>query len=247
MSADKMMKSTLIKSTLIKSAPIRFALLAPTLLLALAATDAGAQQKKKLYCWEENGKKVCGDALPAEAAGARRTEFSTKSGRHTAEIAAALTPEERVAAEMAAAEARIRAEADEARFRREMAMAESYATEADLRDSFQERIDLIDESLKASELGVIGLRQSLVALLRQAGENELAGKPITPVSRDNINRQHAELRRRERIFAQQRVQRASLDEELATVLTRYREIKGAGRQRAAENAASGATPPQNGG
>ncbi|NUS61205.1 MAG: hypothetical protein HOQ01_09680 [Lysobacter sp.] len=238
MSADTTNKTTLAK----------LALLAPALLLALAATDAGAQQKKKkLYCWEENGRKVCGDALPAEAAGARRSEISTSSGRHTAEIERAMTPEERAAADMAAAEERIRAEADEARFRREMAMAESYATEADLRDAFQERIDLIDESLKASELGVLGLRQSLIALLHQAGENELAGKPITPVARDNINTQHAELRRRERIFAQQRVQRASLDEELATVLTRYREIKGAGQQRAAENAASGAAPPQNGG
>ena len=241
MSAE--MKNT---TTLAKFVPIKAVLLAPTLLLALAATDAGAQQKK-LYCWEENGKKVCGDALPAEAAGAKRSEFSTNSGRHTKDIAAAMTPEERAAAEMAAAEDRIRAEADEARFRREMAIAESYATEADLRDAFQERIDLIDESLKASELGVLGLRQSLIALLHQAGENELAGKPITPVARDNINTQHAELRRRERIFAQQRVQRASLDEELATVLTRYREIKGAGQQRAAENAASGATPPQSGG
>jgi hypothetical protein len=220
---------------------IKTALLAPTLLLALTATDAGAQ--KKLYCWEENGKKVCGDALPAEAAGSARSEFNSASGTKTGEIARALTPAERAAAALAAAEDRARAEADAARFRREMAMAESYATEADLRKSFQERIDLLDESLKASELGVVGLRQSLVALLDKAGEAELAGKPITPIARDNINQQHAELRRRERIFAVQRVQRASLDDELASVLSRYREIKGAGQARAAENAASGANPP----
>jgi hypothetical protein len=228
-------------------------LLAPLFALAFAATDADAQKRKtttpktkKLYCWEENGAKVCGDALPAEAAGTARSEFNQK-GRKVGEVSAALTPEERAAAEAAAIAEKQRAETAEARARREMAMAESYATEDELRKSFQERIDLLDESLKASELGVVGLRQSLIALLRQAGENELAGKPITSVSRNNINTQHAELRRRERLFAQQRVQRASLDEELATVLTRYREIKGAGQQRAAENAASGATPPQNGG
>lgn len=226
-----------------------FRLLAAAVLMALAA-NAGAQKSsggKKLYCWNENGRKVCGDALPPEAAGNSRTEFNSASGMRTGEVAAALTAEERAAARVAAAEEATRAELAAARLRREMAMVESYSTEAELRKSFQERIDLLDESLKASELGVIGLRQSLVALLRQAGENELAGKPITPVARDNINTQHAELRRRERIFAQQRVQRASLDEELATVLARYREIKGAGQQRAAENAASGATPPQTGG
>ena len=38
-----------------------------------AASLADAQQKKpdkKLYCWDEGGHKVCGDALPASAAAA---------------------------------------------------------------------------------------------------------------------------------------------------------------------------------
>ena len=216
----------------IKTAMHALAPVVATLALALASTAAVAQkgaQKgppagKKLYCWEENGRKVCGDALPAEAAGARRSEFNAR-GRQTGEIAAAMTPGERAAAAAAAAEKAARDEADANRQRREMAMAESYATEDDLRKAFQARIDLLDESLRASELGVVGLRQSLVARLRQAGESELAGKPVTPVARDNIAMQHAELRRRERLFAQQRVQRASLDDELASVLARYREIK----------------------
>ena len=33
-----------------------------------AAAGAG---KKKLYCWNEGGRKVCGDALPAECGGQR--------------------------------------------------------------------------------------------------------------------------------------------------------------------------------
>ena len=35
-----------------------------------------AVAQKKLYCWNENGKKVCGDALPAEASDSARTEIS---------------------------------------------------------------------------------------------------------------------------------------------------------------------------
>ena len=227
--------------------------LAPLFALALASAEAHAQRRgagetktKKLYCWEENGAKVCGDALPAEAAGARRTEFNA-SGRHTGEIARALTPEERAAAEAAAKLEKARAETEKARFLREMAMAESYATEADLRKSFQERIDLLEESLKASELGVVGLRQSLVALLRQAGEAELAGKPVSMIARNNISTQHAELRRRERLFAQQRVQRASLDEELDSVLARYREIKQGQRAPEQSAAAPAPQPPASGG
>jgi hypothetical protein len=226
-------------------------LIAAATLLALAAT-AGAQKKnqapatKKLYCWTENGRKVCGDALPAEAAGTSRTEYS-KGGRRTGEVAAALTPEERAAAEAAAIAAVAKAESDAARTRREMAMVESYATEQDLRKAFQERIDLLDETLKASELGVVGLRQSLVGLLRQAGELELAGKTVPVVARNNITTQHAELRRRERLFAHQQVERAQLDEELAAVLARYREIKGGENKGGTQAAAPEAAPAPTGG
>ena len=228
-------------------------LLAVAVLMALSANahaqkvkPKAAAQAKKLYCWTENGHKVCGDALPAEAAGTARSEFTTK-GAHTGEIAAALTPEQRAAQLAAAADAATQAELAANRLRREMAMVESYATEADLRKAFQERIDLLDETLKASEYGVTGLRQSLVGLLRQAGELELQGKPVSPVARNNIATQHAELRRREGLFAQQRIDRAQLDEELAAVLARYREIKGAAQARATVPSAPPIAPPPNGG
>ena len=228
-------------------------LLAVAVLMALSANvdaqrgkKAPAAQGKKLYCWNENGQKVCGDALPAEAAGTARSVFNSK-GHHTGEIAASLTPEQRAAAEAAAADEATRAELAAVRLRREMAMVESYATEADLRKAFQERIDLLDETLKASEYGVTGLRQSLVGLLRQAGELELQGKAPSPVARKNIATQHAELRRRESLFAQQRIARAQLDEELEAVLARYREIKGAAQARATVPSAPTAAPPRNGG
>jgi hypothetical protein len=204
----------------------KFRLLAAALLCALAA-GAAAQEKagKKLYCWEENGRKVCGDALPADAAGAARTVFNARTGTRTGEVARALTPEERAAAALAAAEAARTAAERAAIERRDQAMAQSYNTEADLRDAFQERIDLLDETVKASRLGVASLRQSLLGLLRRAGELELAGKPVPRATAGNITSQHAELRRRERLLVQQLADRAALDDELARVLQRYRELK----------------------
>src|SRR5205807_778299 len=65
---------------------------------------------KKLYCWDQNGHKVCGDALPPEAAASARTEISAKSGMQTGSVARALTPEERAAA--AAAAGQTQADAD---------------------------------------------------------------------------------------------------------------------------------------
>lgn len=203
----------------------KFRLLAAALLCALAAGAAAQEKGKKLYCWEENGRKVCGDALPADAAGAARTVFNARTGTRTGEVARALTPEERAAAALAAAEAARTAAERAAIERRDQAMAQSYNTEADLREAFQERIDLLDETVKASRLGVASLRQSLLGLLRQAGELELAGKPVPPATAANITAQHAELRRRERLLVEQLADRAALDDELGRVLERYRELK----------------------
>ena len=200
-------------------------MLATALLLALAS-GAGAQEKaKKLYCWNENGRKVCGDALPAEAAGSGRTEFNAKSGLKSGEVARTLTEEERAAAAVAETEAARLAETEAARLRRDLAMVESYTTEAELRRAFQERVDLLDETVKASRLGVGNLRQSLLGLLRQAGEMELSGKAVPANVAANIANQHRELRRQQSILVTQQRERAALGGEFDTAVARYRELK----------------------
>ena len=51
--------------------------LAPTALAQKSKVDAPA---KKLYCWNENGQRVCSDALPADAVNVARDEISAASG-----------------------------------------------------------------------------------------------------------------------------------------------------------------------
>lgn len=200
------------------------ATLAAALVLAIAPAAAQAPAKK-LYCWTENGRKVCGDALPAEAAESARTEISARSGLRTGEVGRALNAEERVAAAAVAAEAARLAEIEAARLRRDLAMVDSYASEAELRTAFQARFDLLDETIKASRLGVSNLRLSLLGLLRRAGELELANKPVPATMANNVATQHAELRRRQVLLAQQLRERATLDGELAGALERYRAMK----------------------
>src|SRR3546814_20123611 len=69
-------------------------------ILLLATATAAAQDKaaKKIYCWEEDGHKVCGDALPADAVDAARTEISARTGHTVRSLARAPTDEERAAA-----------------------------------------------------------------------------------------------------------------------------------------------------
>ena len=211
--------------------------LVAALLMALAATPVAAQQAgaKKLYCWNENGRKVCGDALPASAADAARTEISAKSGLKTGQVARALTDAERATAAQQAEAERLAAIAEEERQRREHAMVESYSTEEELMRAFEHRITLLDETVKASALGVTGLRQSLVSLLQRASEAELAGKPVPAPLAASIQTQHQQLLRQQAALVRQRQERAAIDGELASALKRYRELK------------MPATPPTTGG
>ncbi|WP_460822152.1 hypothetical protein [Lysobacter olei] len=201
--------------------------LAAGLLVMFASAPVVAQQQggKKLYCWNENGRKVCGDALPASAADAARTEISAKSGLKTGQVARALTETERATAAQEAEAARATALAAEDQERRERAMVESYATEEELLRAFEHRITLLDETVKASTLGVTGLRQSLVSLLQRAGEAELAGKPVPATLATSIQTQHQQLVRQQALLVRQREDRTAIDAELAAALKRYRELK----------------------
>ena len=169
-------------------APALLATLAVLALPALAQTKPAAE--KKIYCWDEGGRKVCGDALPATAVDNARTEFSS-SGMATRHLDRAPTDAERAELDAQAEQARVAAADADARERRELAMVESYASEEDLRKAYAHRIGLLETAVKTSLLSIDGLRSSLVTLLQRAGETELAGKPVAKPLVANIQRQQA--------------------------------------------------------
>ncbi|MFT3897640.1 MAG: hypothetical protein QM719_08085 [Thermomonas sp.] len=213
---------------------------AASLAMLLVAVQAAGQDKspgKKLYCWDEGGHKVCGDALPAAAAAAARTEISAKSGRTLDTVGAALTPEQRAAAALAAQQAQQATDQRLQEQRRDLAMVDSYATENDLRRAYRDRSDLLDASIKASVLSLQNLHQSLLSLLTHAADDELSDKPVAKPRQDAMRNQHAELVKQERILAQQRADRTALDAELADSVERYRALKHA------DTAAPAAVPP----
>lgn len=204
-----------------------YAPLALALTAALLSAPAGAQEapKKKLYCWNEAGRKVCGDALPASAVDSARTEISARSGLPTSRLDRAMTAEERAAAATQAELDRQNQLAIAAQRMRERAMAESYATEGDLRRAFDNRIALLDDTIKAAQLSIGGLRQSLITLLRKAGEAELGGKPVPANLADTIQAQHTELMHQQTMLVTHRRNRSEIDAELEHALQTYRELK----------------------
>lgn len=195
----------------------------------LASGSALAQNKggntKKLYCWNEGSRKVCGDALPADAANSARIEISPKSGLPTKRVARALTDGERAAAVVTADLARKQAEAEAIRQRRDLAMVESYMTEADLLRAYGKRTSLVVESIKTTQLSLVNLRLSLLSLLRQAGDRELANEGVAKALNEKIKRQHDELLRQQLMLVDQQHDGATLNEELQDAVRRYRALK----------------------
>ena len=73
-------------------------------------------------------------------------------------------------------------------------------------------------------MGEENLRRSLVSLLGQANNLELAGTPVPKAMLAKLQAQHADLLKQQRIINDQRVERASLDGELVDALARYRAV-----------------------
>jgi len=200
------------------------------LALALLATPALAQNKpdpgKKLYCWDEGGRRICSDTLPSEAVNNAREEFNARSGMRSAEVQRALTAEERADQALAAAQAQVEAAAAETRQRTEQAMLATYGSEDALRRVFNERAAIVDNNIKTANYNVASLREALATRLSSAGDRELAGQKVADKQAEDIRQRHNELLAQLRLQAAFEQQRTALDVEIAETLARYRELKG---------------------
>jgi len=196
------------------------------LFASLAMAQSKTASTKKLYCWDDNGQRVCSDSLPAEAVGRAREELNAKSGMRTAEVARELTEQERAQADAEHAQLQADLAAQETRRRTEQAMLLSYRTEDELRRVFNERVTIVDNNIKTARYNVVSLRDGLVSLLQVAGDRELAGKPPAEKTIDTIRLRHSSLVRQLALQASFERQRAELDVEIADILQHYRQMKG---------------------
>lgn len=194
----------------------------------LAASIAGAQDKpKKLYRWvDKDGKVQFSDALPPEAVDQARTEINATSGMATATIERALTPEERAEQEKNAAEA-ARAHRDAEQVRQtEEAMIASFQNEDELKNSFQIRVTLLQQTLDAIEAGIGSQRNSLASLLANASEAELSGNAVNAKQAATIQELHREMNKQQQMLVLKQSELVQLDAELVRLLERFRSVKG---------------------
>lgn len=194
-------------------------------LAALAAPVVAQKADKKLYCWDENGSRVCSDALPPDAVNRARDEINSKSGLRTSSVAAPMTEAERAAAQAADALADAQKRAAQSREISDQGLLQNFASEDKLQRVFDERKQQLDDNVRMGEYNLTNLRGGLIALLNQASARELAGKPVADTLLADIRARHAELSRQQALLADFASARAVLDGEIAETLARYRELK----------------------
>ena len=207
----------------------RLALLA-AVAVAVVAAPGVAQDKpaaKKLYCWNQNGARVCSDTLPPEAVNQARDEFNVKSGMRSAEVQRAMSSDERAAAAASEQQRQADLAAEQMRKRTDQAMLMSYQSEDDLRRVFNERIAIVDNNIHTARFNVTSLREGLASMLRAAGDRELAGQAVADKLAGDIQQRHRELMAQLRLQGSFEQQRTALDGEITDIRQRYRAMKGA--------------------
>jgi len=212
-----------------RKAMLCIAALTALALPAMAQPSKGKPGKpataKKLYCWNQNGQRICSDTLPSEAVNQARDEINASSGMRSAEIDRALNADERAVAAAAAAQQKADLAAEETRKRTDQAMLTTFQNEDDLRRVFAERTALIDNNVQTARYNVTSLREGLIILLRDAGNRELAGQKVSDKLAKDIQARHNELLWQQRLQASFERQRADLDGEIEQILMRYRAMR----------------------
>lgn len=203
------------------------AVFAATLLLSTAAQaqNAAATGQKLYRVVGADGQVFYTDQLPAEDVDKARSEISMSSGVTTDTIGRALTPEERAAAAQQAAATKAAAKQIDDVRQRERVLVTSYPNERDLTRAFEERFTLLDETIKATGIGIDSQRQSLASLLGHAADRELAGQSLNAKSAASLAQMHAQLQQQQAAMQQHETERAALNAEYQDTLALYRRLR----------------------
>ncbi len=201
------------------------AILTAALALAaiLALSTAQAQSSgKKLYKWtDQQGNVHYSDQIPPEAKEYARERFSDR-GVSVERIDRAMTPEEIAAQQAAEDKAIADAKAAEERRKADEALLNSYANEEDLVRSFNQRIDLLNQTVEARRIEIGAREQSLAGLVAQAAEMERGGQVVSDALKEMIAGERAEIERQKQFLKDREGEKDSARADYERDLARYK-------------------------
>lgn len=215
-----------------------------------AALIAGAvaqekSQEKKIYRWvDKSGKVHISDQLPPEAVDQARKEYSASSGTLKGDVQHQLTPAERaLAQQQAQLEAEALAQAEKAK-RIEQGMMINFETEQDLQRSFDERTDLLQQTITSLKASIQSRRAVIISILNELSDLELQGKPLPEAKITQVKSNHALIMKQGAQMARLSKNFDALKGEFAVTMERYRQLKSGSATLALPEAQATATPDQ---
>jgi len=149
--------------------------LGAALISGVAAQDA---KEKKIYRWvDKDGKVQISDQLPPDAVDRARKEYNAKTGSLRNDVQSQLSPAEKAVAEQqakaeAAAMAAIKAK------RIEQGILINYETEKELQRFFDERTNLLKQTIISLKASIQSRRALLISTLNELGEAEMKGQAL---------------------------------------------------------------------
>lgn len=177
-----------------------------------------------MRCWTDRGQTVCGDAIPASAAGSAQREINA-SGVTVKTIPRPLTPAEQAAKDAADKVEAARAAALASQARQQMALATTYLSEDALRKAYGERSQNVHASLVAAQSSLASHRLELSRSLLRAANTELQGRPVAKSLNDTIAQQATAVNTAYIDLQHKQAEYAAMDGELQQALQQYRDYK----------------------
>ncbi|MCC6757215.1 MAG: DUF4124 domain-containing protein [Arenimonas sp.] len=200
--------------------PLLIAFLGLGLVLGVTA------QEKKVYRWvDKDGKVHISDQLPPEEVGRARKEYSANTGSLRNDVKTPLSPaEQAAAAEQARVEAAALAEAEKAK-RIEQGMLANYDNEQALQRAFNERTDLLKNTIVSLQASIQSRRAAVISGLNELAEAELRGDKLPEAKIKLLQSNQALVAGQTEQMARLNANYTALQSEFALTLEKYRTMK----------------------
>lgn len=205
---------------------IRVVFLASALALAFIAVHSTAQAQddkaKKLYKWtDQQGGVHFSDQIPPEAKEYARERVNDQ-GVSVERIDRALTPEELAAQQAAADKAEAEAKSAEDQRKADEALINSYASEDDLTRAYNQRLDLLSQTIEARNIEIAARDQSLQTLVAQAAELERGGRPVSDALKQMIASERTEIERQKQFLVKKEAEKITAKSDYERDMARYK-------------------------
>lgn len=194
--------------------------------LGLGLVLGATAQEKKVYRWvDKDGKVHISDQLPPEAVDSARKEYSARTGTLRSDVKTQLSPaEQAAAAERARVEAAALAEAEKAK-RIEQGMIANYDNEEALQRAFNERTDLLKNTIVSLQASIQSRRAAVISGLNELAEAELRGEKLPEAKIKLLQSNQALVAGQTEQMARLNANYTALQSEFALTLEKYRAMK----------------------